>query len=64
MTPVVNLYTGFNNDLMTLLFKTPIIEDITEEDLVKIEEYINKNTKDGNIKLIRRIYGFICENIK
>lgn len=61
---ILNEWYHSKNDLMTLLFKTPIIEDITEEDLVKIEEYINKNTKDGNIKLIRRIYGFICENIK
>ena len=61
---ILNEWYHSKNDLMTLLYKTPIIEDIAEDDLVKIEEYINKNTKDGNIKLVRRIYGFICKNIK
>lgn len=61
---ILNEWYHSKDDFMGLLFKTPIIENITEEDLVKIEEYINENTKFGNIKLVRRIYGFVCKNIK
>ena len=61
---LLNEWYHSKNDFMSLLFKTPIIENITKEDLIKIEEYISKNTDLGNIKLVRRIYGFVCQNIK
>ena len=61
---ILNEWYHSKDDFMGLLFKTPIIEDITEEDLVKIENYIEENTESGNIKLVRRIYGFVCKNIK
>ena len=61
---ILNEWYHSKEDFMGLLFKTPIIENITKKDLVKIEKYIEENTEFGNIKLIRRIYGFICKNIK
>lgn len=61
---LLNEWYHSKNDFMSLLFKTPIIEKITEKDLIKIEEYVSKNTNLGNIKLVRRIYGFVCQNIK
>lgn len=61
---LLNEWYHSKNDFMSLLFKAPIIENITNEDLKKIDEYINKNIELGNIKLVRQIYGFVCENIK
>ena len=61
---ILNEWYYTEEDFLGLLFKTPIIEDITEKDLEKIKEYIAENTQDGYIKLVRRIYGFICKNIK
>ena len=51
-------------DFYALLFKTPIIENINENDLIKINEYVGENIVSGNIKLLRKIYGFVVKNIK
>lgn len=61
---ILNEWYESKNDFYSLLFKTPIIENITKDDIVKIEKYIAQNTNLGNIKLVRRIYGFVCKNIK
>lgn len=61
---ILDEYYIDKENFYALLFKTPIIENITKDELVKIEEYVSKNTEAGNIKLKRRIYGFVCKNIK
>ena len=61
---LLNEWYHSEDDFYALLFKTPIIENINENDLIKINEYIEENTSFGNIKLLRKIYGFVVKNIK
>ena len=55
---ILNEWYHSREDFYALLLKTPIIENL------KIDDYIEKNSNLGNIKLKRRIYGFVCVNIK
>jgi len=62
-------YYGTKEDLYALLVKTPILDDISEEnnnDYERIaietdifEKYVEENTTEKGIKLIRRYYGII-----
>ena len=62
---ILDEYYLDKNNLFALLLKTPIVENITEDEWLKINEYVKLNeTKDGKVKLKRRIYGFICLNTK
>ena len=61
---LLNEWYHSEDDFYALLFKTSIIENINENDLIKIKEYIEENTSFGNIKLLRKIYGFVVKNIK
>ena len=38
------------------------LSDISQ--VLKINEYVEENTSLGNIKLLRKIYGFVVKNIK
>lgn len=63
----VREYYETKEDLLALLYKTPILLDFSEEedhpmeeleiDSDKIDQYISKNTTDKGILLIRRYYG-------
>ena len=61
---LLNEWYHSEEDFYALLFKTPIIENINENDLIKINEYVRENIVSGNIKLLRKIYGFVVKNIK
>ena len=61
-------YFKTKDDLLTLLLKTPILDDFSEEDkntslikkdidMQKLDEYIRNNTTDKGILLRRRYYG-------
>ena len=64
----VREYYKTKEDLLALLFKTPILSDFSESninedigetliDSDKIEKYIKENTTEKGILLIRRYYG-------
>lgn len=54
----VREYYKSKEDLLALLLKTPILNDFSEiNDLGKLDEYIEQNTTDKGILLIRRYYG-------
>lgn len=62
-------YYKTKEDLYALLVKTPILDDFFEEvsqkckrlsiDAEIFDDYVNKNTTDKGIKLVRRYYGII-----
>lgn len=67
-------YYKTKEDLLSLLFKTPILDDFSEEgvntklenkeiDLKKIDLYIKDNTYDKGILLRRMYYGILAEKI-
>ena len=54
----VREYYKSKEDLIALLLKTPILNAFSESnDLRKLDEYIESNTTDKGILLIRRYYG-------
>ena len=54
----VREYYKSKEDLLSLLLKTPILNDFSEiSDFEKIHEYIKSNTTEKGILLIRRYYG-------
>lgn len=54
----VREYYKSKEDLLSLLLKTPILNEFSEiSDLEKIDEYIKSNTTEKGILLIRRYYG-------
>jgi len=54
----VREYYKSKEDLLALLLKTPILNDFSEtNDLSKLDEYIENNTTEKGILLIRRYYG-------
>lgn len=65
-------YYKSKEDLLTLLLKTPIVDNFSEEsvnsnfikntiDLKKLDLYIKENTYDKGILLRRRYYGIIAQ---
>ena len=67
-------YYKTKEDLLSLLLKTPILDDFSEErinlklknkeiDLKKLDLYIKDNTFDKGILLRRRYYGIFAEKI-
>lgn len=62
-------YYKTKEDLYALLVKTPILDDFSEESFNKyerrtiekemFEKYVEQNTTEKGIKLIRRYYGII-----
>ncbi len=63
-------YYKTKEDLLMLLYKTPILTDFSEEkesnmdisiDMQILDKYIEENTFDKGILLIRRYYGIIGE---
>lgn len=67
----VREYYKTKEDLLALLLKTPILADFSEVeenndleiklDNEKIEKYIQENTNEKGILLIRRYYGIVAE---
>ena len=70
----VREYYKTKEDLLALLYKTPILDDFSEENLTHkddyykknidenlINEYINKHTYSKGILLIRRYYGITAK---
>lgn len=59
----VKEYYETKEDLLALLYKTPILrEDLNEEiDLELLDKYIEENTTPKGIELIRRYYGIVAE---
>ena len=54
----VREYYKSKEDLIALLLKTPILNDFSEiKNLSKVDEYIESNTTEKGILLIRRYYG-------
>ena len=65
----VREYYKTKEDLIGLLLKTPILDNFSEENLIfertkldfeKLDEYIEKNTKEKGILLKRNYYGIIA----
>lgn len=67
-------YYKTKEDLLSLLLKTPILDDFSEEranngllknemDHKKLDMYIKENTYDKGILLIRRYYGIVADKI-
>lgn len=64
-------YYRTKEDLYALLVKTPILDDFSEEVYKEyerkpiekeiFEKYVNENTTERGIKLIRRYYGIIAK---
>lgn len=62
-------YYKTKEDLYALLVKTPILDDMSEESFKEyerkliendiFEKYVNENTTEKGIKLVRRYYGII-----
>ena len=54
----VREYYKSKEDLIALLLKTPILNDFSDiKNLSKVDEYIESNTTEKGILLIRRYYG-------
>ena len=63
-------YYKTKEDLYALLLKTPILDNMSEESYKEyerktiendiFEKYVNENTTEKGIKLVRRYYGIIC----
>ncbi len=64
-------YYKTKEDLYALLVRTPILDDFSEETYREyerktietdiFEKYVNENTSDKGIKLIRRYYGIVAK---
>lgn len=55
-------YYKTKDDLLALLVKTPILNDFTDEYEIEndiFEKYVEQNTTEKGIKLIRRYYGIV-----
>ena len=57
-------YYKTKEDLIKLLLKVPILNEFSvadKLDLDLLEKYINENTYDEGILLVRRYYGIVAE---